>query len=109
MSSIKGGNINLSILEKNNIFKFKDNVSEISALASGEAGLESALDKIIAIWEPLNMPITNHRNQKDLWILGDTSEIIVQIEDHCVGISTMMGSRFISGKCDLEDGMRVDV
>ena len=37
-------------------------------------------------------PTNNYR-----WILGDMNEIIVQIEDHCVTIATMMGSRYIGG------------
>ena len=96
-ANIKGTNITLALLEKNNVFAQKDLIGEVSATASGEFSLEQSLDKVISIWSDWNMPIQSHRNQKDLWILGDVSEIIVQLEDHCVTISTMMGSRFIFG------------
>eukprot|EP00392_Amoebophrya_sp_AT5.2_P005332 g5341.t1 len=91
--------ITLALLEKNGIFapNLKEQISEVSATASGEFALEQSLDKVIAVWSDWNMPIQNHRNQKDLYILGDVSEIIVQIEDHCVTIATMMGSRYIGG------------
>ncbi|CAD7935566.1 unnamed protein product [Amoebophrya sp. A120] len=97
--NVKGMSITLALLEKNGIFapNLKELIGEVSATASGEFALEQSLDKVIAVWSDWNMPIQNHRNQKDLFILGDVSEIIVQIEDHCVTIATMMGSRYIGG------------
>lgn len=71
--------------------------NEVSATASGEFALEQSLEKVIAAWEDLLLPIMNHRNSKDLWILADVTDIITQLEDHAVTIQTMMGSRFISG------------
>lgn len=52
---------------------------------------------MIAAWADLELPIMNHRNQKDLWILGDLQDVITLCEDHSVTIATMMGSRFIHG------------
>eukprot|EP00746_Dinoflagellata_sp_MGD_P154845 gnl/MRDRNA2_/MRDRNA2_85065_c0_seq4.p1 gnl/MRDRNA2_/MRDRNA2_85065_c0~~gnl/MRDRNA2_/MRDRNA2_85065_c0_seq4.p1 ORF type:complete len:4104 (-),score=817.24 gnl/MRDRNA2_/MRDRNA2_85065_c0_seq4:76-11610(-) len=89
--------ISLHTLEMNGIFDHKELVSEISGTASGEFALEQSLDKVIDQWQDMPMPVMNHRNQKDLWIMGDISEIITQCEDHSVTIATMMGSRFIVG------------
>lgn len=61
--------ITLALLEKNGIFapNLKEQISEVSATASGEFALEQSLDKVIAVWSDWNMPIQNHRNQKDLY------------------------------------------
>ncbi|CAD7972922.1 unnamed protein product [Amoebophrya sp. A25] len=98
-ANVKGMTITLGFLEKNGVFaaNLKEVIGEVSATASGEFALEQSLDKVISVWADWNMPLMNHRNQKDLWILGDVNEIIVQIEDHCVTIATMMGSRYIGG------------
>eukprot|EP00930_Biecheleria_cincta_P008309 TRINITY_DN10972_c0_g3_i1.p1 TRINITY_DN10972_c0_g3~~TRINITY_DN10972_c0_g3_i1.p1 ORF type:complete len:4176 (-),score=874.55 TRINITY_DN10972_c0_g3_i1:69-11708(-) len=89
--------MSLTQLEGNGIFDHREYCSEISANASGEFALEQSLDTVIAAWADLELPIMNHRNQKDLWILGDLQDVITLCEDHSVSIATMMGSRFIHG------------
>ncbi|CAK9043200.1 unnamed protein product [Durusdinium trenchii] len=89
--------ISLTQLEGNGIFDVREYVSEVSANASGEFALEQSLEQVIAAWADLELPIMNHRNQKDLWILGDLQDVITLCEDHSVTIATMMGSRFIHG------------
>ena len=89
--------ITLSMLESNGIFDHKEYIAEISAVASGEFSLEQSLNKVINDWSELLLPTMNHRNQKDLWILGDLQDVITLCEDHSVTIATMMGSRFIQG------------
>ena len=59
------------------------------------------LEKVVKAWEGLPLPVLNHRNQKDLWILADVTEVTTLIEDHMVTIQTMMGSRFITDIRDL--------
>jgi dynein heavy chain len=96
----KGGgltNLTLYHLEQNDIYDQKDLVQEISAVASGEHTLEMSLDKVINAWDGFALPIMNHRNQKDLWILADVADMTTMLEDHMVSIQTMMGSRFIAG------------
>jgi dynein heavy chain len=95
------------MLEANGIFDFKEYIGEISGMATGEFTLEQQLEQIKAAWADLLLPIMNHRNQKDLWILGDLSDIITMVEDHSVTITTMMGSRFVHGiKESVEDWER---
>ncbi|CAE7749350.1 DNAH6 [Symbiodinium sp. CCMP2592] len=89
--------ISLTQLEGNGVFDHREYVSEVSANASGEFALEQSLEQVIAAWADLELPIMNHRNQKDLWILGDLQDVITLCEDHSVTIATMMGSRFIHG------------
>eukprot|EP00928_Gymnodinium_smaydae_P068050 TRINITY_DN5109_c0_g7_i1.p1 TRINITY_DN5109_c0_g7~~TRINITY_DN5109_c0_g7_i1.p1 ORF type:complete len:4115 (+),score=1184.64 TRINITY_DN5109_c0_g7_i1:176-12520(+) len=87
----------LSMLDANGIFDHREFISEVSANASGEFALEQSLEQVINAWADMLLPIGNHRNQKDLWILGDLADIITLCEDHSVTIATMMGSRFIHG------------
>jgi dynein heavy chain len=89
--------VSLRMLEDHGIFEHRELVSEVSANASGEFALEKSLEQVINAWADLPLPIQNHRNQRDLWILGDLQDIITQVEDHSVSIATMMGSRFIHG------------
>ncbi|RYG69461.1 hypothetical protein EON64_02655, partial [archaeon] len=72
-------------------------VQEISAAASGEAQLESSLDKIKSDWEKQVFTVLNHRDQHGLFILGSLEEIFVLLEDHQVSLQTMLGSRYVRG------------
>ncbi|CAE8583148.1 unnamed protein product, partial [Polarella glacialis] len=89
--------VTLYLLEHNKLTDYKELVAEISGTASGEYDLEHKLEKVTKAWDELLMPVTNHRNQRELWILGDVSDIIMQLEDHSVQIQTMMGSRYVQG------------
>jgi len=92
--------VSLTTLIGAKVFDKKDHkefIAEISGIASGEFALEQQLEKVIAAWEDMPLPVQNHRNQRDLWILGDVGDIITQLEDHSVQIQTMMGSRFVRG------------
>jgi dynein heavy chain len=80
-----------------NIFDHKDYAGEQSACASGEHQLESSLKDIEAGWSDMNFYVLNHRDTKDLYILGGMEEISVLLEDNQVTLQTMMGSRFIMG------------
>jgi len=88
---------NLSFLMFNNIMHFKDQVSDISGAASGEAQLEESLDKIKAGWDKISFTVLNHRDQHNLYILGSLEEIFTLLEDNQVTLQTMLGSRYISG------------
>jgi len=89
--------ITLFWLTTHHVFEWKELVAEVSNTASGEFAMEQALDKVIKSWADLPLPVMNHRNQKDLWILADIADIITLLEDHSVQVQTMMGSRFVQG------------
>jgi dynein heavy chain len=93
----------LSFLLKGGIMNQKDSVQEISASASGEAQLESSLDKIKSDWENQVFTVLNHRDQHGLFILGGLDEIFVLLEDHQVSLQTMLGSRYVRGVQDRVD------
>jgi dynein heavy chain len=95
--SMNSSTITILSLTNHNVFDVKDLVSEISGTASGEYALEQSVDKVTNAWQDLPLPVMNHRNQKDLWILADVSECITQLEDHSVQVQTMLGSRFVTG------------
>lgn len=91
----------LNDLFKHNVIDFKDYVQEISASASGEAQLESSLEKIRIGWSKIKFIVLNHRDQHGLYILGPFDEIFTLLEDNQVTLQTMLGSRYISGIRDV--------
>eukprot|EP01031_Cornospumella_fuschlensis_P043261 gene43261-52876_t len=93
----------LAFLLKGGIMNHKEAVQEISAAASGEAQLESSLDKIKSDWEKQVFTVLNHRDQHGLFILGSLEEIFVLLEDHQVSLQTMLGSRYVRGVQDRVD------
>lgn len=88
---------NLMSLEHHKIYEIKELVAEISSTASGEHVLEQSLEKVVKAWANVPLPVMSHRYQKELWILADVADIIAQLEDHCVQVQTMIGSRYVVG------------
>ena len=74
-----------------------DFIAEVSATASGEAGLFQLLSKIKATWAETSFVTINHRDQDDLWILGGVDEVVVSLEDSQVSLQTILASRFVGG------------
>jgi dynein heavy chain len=72
-------------------------IGEVSAVASGEFGLEQLLAKIRSGWAETAFVTLNHRDQSDLFILGGLDEVITQLEDSQVSLQTILASRFVSG------------
>ncbi len=77
------------------IMEFKDQIGEISGIASGESQLEASLEKVRNGWENMNFIVNNHRDQHNLFVLGSLEEIFTLLEDNQVTLQTMLGSRFI--------------
>ena len=72
-------------------------IGEISAIASGEFGLEQLLEKIRKSWAEIGFTTLNHRDQADIFILGGLDEVTMQLEDSQVALQTILASRFVGG------------
>lgn len=92
-----GSTFSLQDLESYSIFDHRETISEISAAASGEAALEKSLETIKEGWSKMSFILVNHRDQKDLFILGGLDDIYTLLEENQVSLQAMMGSRFIMG------------
>lgn len=79
------------------IMKDVERVEEISAFASGEATINSALNDISNYWMNEGLfTVLNYRDSKDRFIIGDVEDTIAQLEDNQMSIQTMMGSKYVA-------------
>ncbi|UYV81319.1 DNAH6 [Cordylochernes scorpioides] len=86
---------NMRTLETNRIFDYGDAIQDLSGQASSEAGLEGMLNKIEEQWQHTEFVILSHRNQKDVYILGATDDIVALLDESLVNIFTIASSRYV--------------
>ena len=70
-------------------------IQVISGQATAELSLEEMLSKVVRMWEDCDLPLMPYKDSKEVFILGNTEEIITNLEDSMVNISTIAGSRFV--------------
>jgi len=89
----------LSDLMKWGVFEeqYKDQITDICAVAGGEFALASTLKGIEKGWAKAEFVVNTYRDQADLFILGSIDEVSVMLEDNQVTIQTIMSSRFALG------------
>jgi len=87
----------LSELITNNIEHHKDFVEEISARASGEASIESDLERIKKDWSELNFVVEPYRTYKDKFILKEVADIVSVLDEHQLKLQTMLAVRYVAG------------
>ena len=101
-------------------FDHKEEIEEESGIASGEFGLEQSLEKVPAelldlayfilsftadvvvsqvanSWAETEFTILPHRDSRDVFIPGDPTEILTNLEDSQMTLQSMMASRFVVG------------
>ncbi|KAJ1502115.1 Dynein heavy chain 6, axonemal [Coelomomyces lativittatus] len=71
----------LPVLREANVFKFKEEIMNISAQASSEAALEELLQKLVRTWADTEFIILPYRDTKDVFILGGVEDIQTLLED----------------------------
>jgi hypothetical protein len=62
------------------MLKHREKISDISALATNEATLESMLNKIVDLWKKTDFRLVTD-NVKDTLIITGTDELQVQLEE----------------------------
>ena len=78
---------NLQFLVENGILKEYERVEEISAFASGEATINTALTDIQNFWtNEAIFSVLSYRDSKDRFIIGDVEDTIAQLEDNQMSI-----------------------
>ena len=87
----------MEMLLRYGVASHADYIAEVSAVASGEFGLEQLLDKIRKSWAEIAFTTLNHRDQSDIFILGGIDEVTLQLEDSQVALQTILASRFVGG------------
>ncbi|XP_059155726.1 dynein axonemal heavy chain 6-like isoform X2 [Physella acuta] len=87
--------ITLGKLVEIKAFKHSEKLQEISGQASSEASLESILKKVIDSWKTTEFIVLNHKDSKDVFILGNTDDIQQLLDDSNINIATIASSRHV--------------
>ncbi|KAI6648922.1 Dynein heavy chain 6, axonemal-like [Oopsacas minuta] len=82
-------------LDEMAIFGIAEQVQEISGQASSEANLSNMLQMVEDTWKKTEFFVLNHRDTKDVFILGGTEDVQIALDDSLVQISTILGSRHV--------------
>ncbi|XP_063073303.1 dynein axonemal heavy chain 6 [Engraulis encrasicolus] len=94
-SSLLEEPLTLSRLQQLDIFRFDAEIQEVSGQASGEASLESILKKVEDSWKTTEFVVLSHRDSKDVFILGGTDDIQVNLDDSIINVATVASSRYV--------------
>ena len=58
------------------------------------------------MWEKLEFEVKPYKEIKDLYVLGDVSEVVASLDDSLVTVNTVLGSRYVAGIRDMVDNWR---
>eukprot|EP00755_Sulcionema_specki_P022220 Sspe_Gene.75998::Locus_47482_Transcript_1_1_Confidence_1.000_Length_3725::g.75998::m.75998/K10408/DNAH; dynein heavy chain, axonemal len=87
----------LSSLRAYKVFDHKDLVAEVSGKAKGQAAVRRVIGEIAEVWNNTDIVVKQHRDSKDVYILGDLTEILERLEEHQLTVQTQQASRYASG------------
>lgn len=62
--------------------------------------------KVTSMWDGLDFIVTPYKEVKDLYILGDTSDVVASLDDSLVTVNTVLGSRYVAGIREFVDSWR---
>ncbi len=64
------------------------------------------MEKVTSVWTKMEFEIKPYKDVRDLYIMGDTTEIAACLDDSLVTINTILGSRYVAGIRDVVDAWR---
>jgi len=79
------------------VSKFHAEITAIATNATQESVLEEMMAKVTTAWSSAELPVLDYKDVKDLFILGDTSEVIASLDESLVTVNTVLGSRYVGG------------
>ena len=65
--------------------------------------------QVAAAWESTELVVMPYKDVKDLYILGDVSELIAALDESLVTVNTVLGSRYVGGIRNMVEGWRKDL
>ena len=86
--------VSLETLEKKGIMEFKDQINEISEIASKEKGFERLLMKMRSDWRTVKFELGEYRNT-GVAILRQLDPILDQLDNDLTRVMSMSTSPFI--------------
>lgn len=87
--------LTFKVFEELGAFDRETELKEISSAASSEAGLEHMLKKVENIWQKLEFTVFQHKDNKDVFILGSLEEVQTAFDDSSITIQTIAASRYV--------------
>lgn len=85
----------LELFESLGAFGYPNELMEIAAAASSEAGLEIMLKKVEDTWKTMEFSVMPHKDSKDLFVLGSLEEIQTALDESNINIQTIAASRHV--------------
>ncbi|XP_067420874.1 dynein axonemal heavy chain 14 [Emydura macquarii macquarii] len=87
-----------------NLFQYTKEINDISVTATNEATLEVMLNKVINLWNKTNFHLSPHRSETStVMIISSAEDIMAQLEESQVTISTIKGSCYVGPVKNLVD------
>ncbi|XP_038617180.1 dynein heavy chain 14, axonemal [Tachyglossus aculeatus] len=97
-------NCTLEKLLELKMFHYEDKINEISSTATNEAALEKMLDKIIYLWSNTPLRLVIHQSDTSIvLIISSIEDILAQLEESQVLISSIKGSSYLGSIKNLVD------
>lgn len=89
--------ITLEVFEKANVLdpQIADQMSKICDQAAAEFDVEGLLKKVEGLWEEFNLSVVQHRDAKDVYILGGLDELQVALDEAYINVNTILASRHV--------------
>eukprot|EP01064_Diplonema_japonicum_P034413 TRINITY_DN7114_c0_g1_i1.p1 TRINITY_DN7114_c0_g1~~TRINITY_DN7114_c0_g1_i1.p1 ORF type:complete len:4107 (+),score=1152.60 TRINITY_DN7114_c0_g1_i1:350-12322(+) len=87
----------LGVLIDLNAMDLRDEISAVSYQATQEQQLNQMLEGVIHTWGGIEFNVNTYKDQKDAYVLGQVDEVIEQMDDSMVVISTIATNRYCSG------------
>jgi dynein heavy chain, axonemal len=73
-----------------------DEIEDISGAAQGERSILNTLSEVKKRWEDISFTVVQYREIKDRYIITEVEDLVTQLEDDTMNVSTMMGSKFVA-------------
>ena len=95
LTQLEETNYPLNYLMEKQVQQFVEPIESISNDASNEATLRTMLKDIESRWDTIELTMILHKDLKEFYIVGDLEDIIAQLEETQVQLSTIRSSRFV--------------
>ena len=104
IAKLEENNYPLSFLLDKKIGLYVEPIESVSNDASNEAALLKMLHEIETTWDGIEFTMVLHKDLKDFYLVGDMEDIIAQLDETQVQLSTIRSSRYVGAiKSQVDD------
>jgi dynein heavy chain len=93
-------------LIERNVTHYQEQITTIATTAVQESVLEGMMAKVVKTWGPCELDVKAYKDVKDLYVLGDLSEVVANLDESLVTVNTVLSSRFVAGIRDMVEEWR---